>query len=109
MFRNRIPGQMEIYNHRRGQDLVDGLWIATASYDDAFSALTVKETPNFAVWPDEELAELIAMNRLDADTELARSELRIRESWRTPARWSLVIAAFALLVSLAALAVSIAK
>ena len=109
MFRSRIPGQIESYNNRRGQELVDGLRIANASYDDAFSALTVKEVPNFAIWPDEELAELIALNRPDAETELARSELRIRESWRTPARWSLVISAIALLISLAALTVSIAK
>ena len=35
---------------------------------------------------DEELAELLARNRNGRETQLAASEMRRRESWRTPAR-----------------------
>jgi hypothetical protein len=51
---------------------------------------------------DEELAEL-ASRAPSALTELARSELRSREGWRTPAKWSLFVALAALVVSAAAL------
>lgn len=51
---------------------------------------------------DEELAELLARGSQTADTQLAASEMRRRESWRGPARWALLISAFSFVVALAA-------
>ena len=52
---------------------------------------------------DDELAELLARNPHDKLGQLAASEMRSRESWRGPRKWSLIIAGLALLVSIGAL------
>lgn len=52
---------------------------------------------------DDELAELLARNPYDKLGQLAASEMRSRESWRAPGKWSLIIAGLALLVSVGAL------
>jgi len=52
---------------------------------------------------DDELAELLARNPHDKLGQLAASEMRSRESWRGPGKWSLIIAGLALLVSVGAL------
>lgn len=59
--------------------------------------------PNFRLWVDEELHELIARNPETASTRLTSSEVRRREAWRTPAKWALVVSLFSLAVSAAAL------
>ncbi|MFC4593506.1 hypothetical protein [Sphingobium tyrosinilyticum] len=74
-----------------------------SSYDKAFDKFTWPSSPSFAKWPDEELAELIARNPDTATARLAASEIRRREAWRTPARFSLVVAILALIVSAVAL------
>jgi hypothetical protein len=52
--------------------------------------------------PDDELAEL-ARSPASKLGQLAASEMRSRESWRGPGRWSLIVASLALLASLAAI------
>lgn len=51
---------------------------------------------------DEELADLVSRQPRGKLGELAASEMRRREAWRGPARWSLIIAALAFIVSAAA-------
>lgn len=41
---------------------------------------------------DEDLAELIAAKPDTREAEIARSLMRVREAWRTPAKWSMIIA-----------------
>lgn len=48
---------------------------------------------------DEELAELAASETNTKLGRLAESEMRTREAWRGPGRWSLIVAALALVVS----------
>lgn len=57
---------------------------------------------------DENLHELIAARPTTREAEIARGLIREREAWRTPARWSMVIAAVSLVISIAAIAVAIA-
>ena len=52
---------------------------------------------------DDELAETIGREPNSKLGRLAESEMRSRESWRSPAKWSLIVAGLALLVSFAAL------
>ncbi|MBT2133943.1 hypothetical protein KK137_06315 [Croceibacterium sp. LX-88] len=52
---------------------------------------------------DEELAELLARGERTKDGQLAASEMRRRESWRTPARWAVIISLASFLVALTAL------
>jgi hypothetical protein len=77
---------------------------ATLGYEEAFEKLTCKAPPPFQKWPDEDLADLIARNPDTAHARLAASEVRRREAWQTPARWSLLVSIAALLVSIVALA-----
>lgn len=110
MFRKRIPGMLDQYDQNVGQQLIDSLRVGLGtSYDSAFEKFAAKTTPNFAIWTDEDLAELIARNRPTGETELARSEMRTRESWRTPARWSFIVACLALAVSIVAVLISLGK
>lgn len=55
---------------------------------------------------DEELAELAAHKPKTMLGQLAVSEMRRREAWRGPARWSLIVAAIALVVSIVSIVVA---
>lgn len=52
---------------------------------------------------DEDLAELIAAKPTTREAEIARSVIRVREAWRTPAKWSMIIAVAALALSAVAI------
>lgn len=105
MFRKRVPGELDRYDHDSGSRMIDSLAASTGmSFEQAFKEMSVRYTPNFSAWTDSDLAEFIARNRQIGDTELARSEMRVRESWRTPAKPALVVSIVALLISLAAFA-----
>jgi CRISPR/Cas system-associated protein Csm6 len=52
---------------------------------------------------DEELAELIVGEPASRAAELARSVLRQREAWRTPAKWSVIIAVVSLITAIGSL------
>lgn len=56
---------------------------------------------------DEDLHELIAARPSTREAGIARSILHSREAWRTPARWSMIISAVSLAISIAAIAVAI--
>jgi hypothetical protein len=49
---------------------------------------------------DEELAEIIGREPQSKLGRLAESVLRSRESWRTPAKWALVVSVFSLCVAI---------
>ena len=51
---------------------------------------------------DEDIAEMIANRPTSREAELGRSIMRVREGWRMPARWSLIVAGLALILSVAA-------
>ena len=60
-----------------------------------------------SAFDDEDLHELIAARPTTREAEIARSIMRGREAWRTPARWSMIISAVSLAISIAAIAVAI--
>ena len=61
-------------------------------------------------WSDEELhRQLIGDRLLPIPRAFAESELRRRESWRTPAKYALWVAAAALIISLASLGLTIVR
>lgn len=51
---------------------------------------------------DDELAAIIAREPSSKLGKLAESEMRLRESWRGPAKWSLIVAGLAFVLSIAA-------
>ena len=51
---------------------------------------------------DEELAELLARHPSTKESQLAASEMRRRESWRTPARWAVLISLLSFALALVA-------
>ena len=51
---------------------------------------------------DDELADILARNPSSKLARLAESEMRSRESWRGPSKWSLIVAGLAFLISAAA-------
>lgn len=72
-------------------------------FDDAASEFLDPGRNQVRQMHDDELAELLARNPHDKLGQLAASEMRSRESWRGPGKWSLIIAGLALLVSVGAL------
>jgi hypothetical protein len=83
-------------------------WLDTLGDDGRRGAASERSDYwNFRIWTDEDLAELVSRGGQNANTRLAEIEIRRRESWQTPARWSLVMAGLSLLVSIIALAVSL--
>lgn len=98
----RKPGNLSRYREQ-----ANDRWLASYRHDGPQRApLTGKYSyPSRALvraFVDEELAEIIAGEPGSKLGTLAASELRSREAWRGPARWSLIIAALAFAVSLAA-------
>ncbi|HET9334864.1 MAG TPA: hypothetical protein VFO12_00490 [Sphingomicrobium sp.] len=100
----RKPGRLAEYDGAMGDRLVASMATKGSSYEEAFDALTADPPLRFREWTDAELAELIARNPDTAPARLAASEVRRREAWQTPARWSLLVSVLALLMSAVALA-----
>lgn len=101
MWRRR-PGHLAEYDNNIARAAADSLR-AQAGYDEAFDRLTEDPPLKFGEWTDGDLAELIARNPNTAPALQAAREVRRREAWQTPARWSLYVSIFALGVSIAAL------
>lgn len=73
-------------------------------FDEAFEEFANPQRRHLAKMTDEELAELLATEASNSYLHhLAASVLRSRESWRTPARWALILSALSFLVSIVAL------
>ena len=100
----RKPGHLAAYDTASADRMIHSLRIASTSYDKAFDKLAAEPPLRLRRWIDEELAELVSRGPETPVGLLAAGELRRREAWRGPARWSLVVAALALLVSAAAFA-----
>lgn len=95
---------MAAYDAALGDMMVAGLRITGDSYERAFDKLTKNDSPNFKEWPDDELAELIASDPNTAAARLAAREVFKRDSWQTPAKWSLGVSILALILSICAFA-----
>jgi hypothetical protein len=75
------------------------------TFDNAFGKPSYRHIRR---WSIEELHRRLATNDLHtAERRMAESQVRIKEAWRTPARWTLLIAVAAFVVSVIALIVSI--
>lgn len=73
-------------------------------FNEAFTEYANPQRRHLAKMSDEELAELLATEASSSYLHhLAASILRSRESWRTPARWALVLSALSCLISVVAL------
>ena len=53
---------------------------------------------------DDDLHELMAAKPNTREGQIAASIMRVREAWRTPARWSLIVSGLALALSAVAFA-----
>ncbi len=104
-FPPRRDGMLEHYD----EESVEAWLEALGPKERKEAASERRDYWNFRLWTDEDLAELVSRDRKNANHRLAEIEIRRRESWQTPARWSLVVSTAAFLVSLAALLVSISK
>lgn len=101
----RKRGNLAAYDAALGDMMVASLSAYRGeSYEKAFDNLTKNTTPNFGKWHDDELAELIARDPSTAAARLAASEVAKRDSWQTPAKWSLGVSFFALAISVWAFA-----
>lgn len=100
----RKRGRLADFDKTTADQLIESLRTQGTSYERAFDKLTKASPINFRNWPDDELAELIARNPDTAPARLAASEVRRREAWQTPARWSLLVSILALGISAIALA-----
>lgn len=100
----REPGRLAEFDAMASERMLASLSAQGSSYEDAFDKLAAGPPLTFRDWTDAELAELIARNPESAPARLAASEIRRREAWQTPARWSLMVSALALLLSAVALA-----
>jgi hypothetical protein len=73
-------------------------------FDRAFDELTKPKWATIASFTDEELAEMLAAEPSSREGLIAASIMRSRETWRTPARWALIISGLSLSAAVAALA-----
>lgn len=103
----RRPGMLARYDKDTGNALVESFQILNSRGASRNHKPSERTYPNYRNWTDEDLAELVARGGGDANTHLADIELRRRESWRTPARWSLLVSVVALIVAIVALVVGI--
>lgn len=72
------------------------------AYEAAFYEIAYPPRKVLATFTDEELAELQAREPNSREGHLAASIMRSRESWRTPGRWSLIVAGLSLVVAISA-------
>ncbi|MGE3744982.1 MAG: hypothetical protein AB7G25_04560 [Sphingomonadaceae bacterium] len=88
----------------RGKVMVENLKAFNGdAYDTAFEDIAYPPRRVLATFTDEELAELQAREPHSREGHLAASIMRSRESWRTPGRWSLIVAGMSLVVAISAL------
>ena len=99
----RKSGRLAEYDSAISERIVLSLRAQASSYDEAFATLTADPSVRFKESIDEELHELIARNPDSAAARMAASEVRRREAWQTPARWSLMVSIAALVLSIFAL------
>jgi hypothetical protein len=94
---------LELVSNASGNAMVNSLTGTPAAFGevDPYDRPTRKLIASHS---DDDLHELIAARPTTREAEIARSIMRGREAWRTPARWSLVISAAALALSVAAFA-----
>lgn len=82
-------------------------WVASLSEDAQFTeAFTEKANPRWrhiAKLTDDELADILADSPTSRKGIIAASVLRSRESWRTPARWALIVAGLSFALAVASL------
>ena len=103
----RRPGMLDLYDKQQGDLMLAALRAQSARSTKEISQVETTDEWNFRIWTDGELAAFIARGTKSGNAKLAEAEMRRRESWQTPARWSLVVSCFALLVSFVALLVSV--
>lgn len=101
VWRGRKPGTLAKIEEQGIDAWINSLG-PTDDFDKAADEFLYPGRKAIRLMVDDELAEVIAKKPGSKLAKLAESELRIREAWRGPARWSLVIAALAFVVSLAA-------
>lgn len=99
----RREGMIFLYDEERERRLVGSLIPSKPDSDVDSAPPTEFSWWNFSLWTDEELHELIARNPSARDALMARSELRSRERWSGPAKWSLVVSVVVVLISTLAL------
>jgi hypothetical protein len=98
----RRRGRLAEYDEGMGALMVASLSDNNASDEEAYNKL-VAAPLDFGDWPDDEIAELISRNPNSAPAMMAASELRVRESWRSPDKWALIVAGVSLIVSAGAI------
>jgi hypothetical protein len=98
---NTKKSLLDLIDNASGNAMVNNLTGDTAAFGqaDPYDRPTRKLIASHS---DDDLHELIAARPTTREAEIARSIMRGREAWRTPARWSLAISAAALALSLAA-------
>ena len=96
------PGRLAQHDELIGDRLVASLSSGATPPRNLDTPTSDDGWPNFRLWVDEEIHELIARNLDTASARLAASEVRRREAWQTPAKWALVVSLFSLAVSAAA-------
>lgn len=73
-------------------------------FDEAFEEFAYPQRRHLVKMSDEELAELMGAEPSGSYLHhLAASVLSSRDSWRTPARWALILSAISIFVSIIAL------
>lgn len=78
--------------------------LSDSSYQKAFNEFADPGRKVLRKLRDDDLAALISAEPTSKQGLIAASILRQRESWRTPARWSLIISVISLCLATAAFA-----
>lgn len=94
----RIPGQLDRYDKMAADRLVAAMGERLQTHSDLHLQLGVRSWPNFAIWTDDELHELIYRDPVTRDALMAQAEGRRRERWDGPARWSLGVSIVAVVI-----------
>jgi hypothetical protein len=95
---------------RRIDQIRTGAWIDSFrsdlqnTYDDAWLEATDPGYKHIRRMTDDELAELMSREPGSKQGLIAASVLRGRESWKTPAKWALVVSILSFGLACAALA-----
>ncbi len=93
----------------RAQMMIEGLSVFSGrttqdEFEEAFDEYATPQRRHLVKMADEQLAELLATEPNTSYLHhLAASILRSRESWRTPARWALMLSGLSFVVSIIAL------
>jgi hypothetical protein len=98
----RKPGLLAKFENARVNAMIESLG-GRPLPQDTLEEILDPGRKQIARFTDEELAELMARGVPTKEAQLAASEMRRRESWRTPARWALLISVASALIAAAAL------